>query len=304
MSSLQEKWERRATVRSRPRIIYNKDAGGYYYPVSKTPLVLHPMVVARGEKAKEFILIQSLYKYSNDIATIETKIVNNSILKVLNGQLPISFSNEQKINLYTVMIDESYHAYVAYDCMLQIENYTGVSSLELPKTIEIEKAINQVKRKLDVKYHSVFDLICVCIAENTLTKEIVSMTDKKETHPFFQKIIKDHLADESRHSGIFFKLLGHIWSNLDNDFKNAIGHVLADFIELYLDLDVQKKYDRSILTELNFTDKDSSQILEDIYGGFKLTHSHPMIKNIIVMLEKTNVLDDYTLYGFKYKGWV
>ena len=35
---LQEKWEKRATVRSRPRLIYDKTASGYYYPISRAPL--------------------------------------------------------------------------------------------------------------------------------------------------------------------------------------------------------------------------------------------------------------------------
>ena len=46
------------------------------------------------------------------------------------------------------MVDESYHAYVAYDAMLQVEQYTGISPLPLPTIIEIEQAI------LNAKEHS------------------------------------------------------------------------------------------------------------------------------------------------------
>lgn len=97
-NQLQEKWERRATVRSRPRITYDKTATGYYYPISRAPLAIHPSVISKGEKAREFLLIQSLYKYSNDIASIETRVVNEVILKAISDKINgITFDDEQKL---------------------------------------------------------------------------------------------------------------------------------------------------------------------------------------------------------------
>ena len=302
--SVQEKWELRSTVRSRPRIVFDKEASGYFYPVSRQPLVVHPQILEKDEKAIEYLLIQSLYKYSNDIATIETRVVNHAILNAVTNQLPIPFTQEQKLDLYTIMVDESYHAYVAYDAMLQIEEHTGVKALALPETIEIEFAIAEIKRNLQEKYHAVFELVCVCLAENTLTKEIISMTDKAETHPFFQRIIKDHLTDESRHSGVFYKLLKYIWSNLSEEYKEAIGKILPDFIELYLDIKVQIKFDKQVLIKLGFSDIQSQQILDETYGGFKLNKQHPMLKNILMLLDKTEILDNFTLPQFKAKDWV
>ncbi|MBK2296725.1 diiron oxygenase [Francisella philomiragia] len=305
MNLLQEKWERRATVRSRPRVVYDKVATGYYYPLSRAPLAIHPSVILKGEKAIEFLLIQSLYKYSNDIASIETRVVNETILKAISDKIEgVSFDEEQKINLYTIMVDEAYHAYVAFDSIIQIKEETGINPLPLPQTIEIEKAISAIKKKLDIKYHSVFEFICVCLAENTLTKEIVTMTDKEETHPYFQKIIKDHLLDETRHSGIFFKLLCYVWSNLNEEFKQNIGEVLAEFIELYLDLDVQVEFDRKILKSINLTDQEIEEAIKDTYASFKLNKEHPMLKNILTILHKTEVIDDYTSVGFKQRNWI
>lgn len=303
-NKLQIEWEKRATVRSRPKVVYDKEAKGYYYPISRTPLAIHPAVIAKGEKAIEFLLIQSLYKYSNDIATIETRVVNETIIKVLTNQMPIQFNKEQQINLYSIMVDEAYHAYVAFDAMLQIEEYTGVKALPLPKVIEIEKAITKVREKLDDKYHNIFYLICVCLAENTLTKEISTMTDREETHPFFQKIIKDHFADEKRHSGIFYKLLEFIWINLNEEYKEHIGEIIVDFIEEYLGLKVQISFDKQVLSKIGFSQQEASKIVEDTYGGFKLTKDHPMLKNIITLLDKTSVFDTFTLPKFQDKEWV
>ena len=304
MFQLQEKWESRATVRSRPHILFDKTSSGYFYPISRQPIAIHPKMFDKGDEAMQYLLIQSLYKYSNDISSIETRIVNNAILKVISGQTNLPFTAEQKLNLYTIMVDEAYHAYVAYDSMLQIEQETGVAPLPLPQSIEIERAIATVKQKLAKQYHDIFELICVCLAENTLTKEIVTMTDKEETHPFFQKMIKDHLADETRHSGVFFHVLEFIWLNIDEEAKKNIAAVLVEFLDLYLDVKVQKEFDKQVLLHLNFSETEVDSILNDTYAGFSLSSSHPMLGNILNLLEKSAVLDEFTLPYFKTRAWV
>lgn len=301
---IQEKWEKRSTVRSRPRIMFNPEEKGYFFPVSHQPLAVHPKILEKGEDALSYLLIQSFYKYANDIATIETRVVNNAILSVVTDALPLTFNTEQKIDLYTIMVDEAYHAYVAYDVMTQIEKHTNISPLPLPKKIEIEKAITNIMEKLPSKYHGIFCLICVCIAENTLTKEIVMMTDQDETHPFFQKVLKDHLSDEGRHSGFFCKLLAHIWASLDLEYKQAIAKVLPKFLEQYLGVEVQIQFDYQVLTSIGFSNESANEILNDTYAGFKLTKQHPMLNNVLTQLTRSGVIDALTTPYFEEKNWL
>lgn len=302
--NIQNKWESRAIVRSRPRLTFDKNDTGYFYPISKQPLCYHPLVEVLGEDAKIYILAQSLYKYSNDIAAIETRVVNDTVLDLLNNNQSVKFDAAKKIGAYTVMVDEAYHAYVAYDAMLQISEYTGIDSLSLPNKIEIEFAIEAVKNELDSQLHKDFELIAVCIAENTLTKEIVMMLDQNETHPFFQKMIKEHLADESRHSGYFLEVLEYFWTNLNSQSRESLKNVLVKFIELYLGLRVQKDFDQQILRHLGVSDKNISLIISDIYDGMVLNAQHPMLKNIIFLLTRAKVMDDSLKKQFENKGWM
>lgn len=304
LQQLQARWEKRAAVRSRPRIVLSDAVDADFYPVSRAPIVLHPLVVAQGDSARRFVLIQSLYKYLNDIATIETEVVNNTILMAVSNGLSVALSTEQKLALYTIMVDESYHAYVAFDCMSQIEAHTKINALPLPKKIEIQNAITATKAELDPKYHATFDLICVCLAENTLTKEIVAMSDEKGTHPFFQKMLSDHLDDESRHSAIFFNLLGYLWSNLSDVAKEDIGAVLGAFIERYLRSDVQIEFDKKILTGIGLSSDEVSTVLTEVYGAFRLTKTHPMLKNILFLLDRSGVNERAALASLAQRGWM
>lgn len=297
-------WENRATVRNLPRFIFEKDHPGYFFPLSRQPLSIHPLVEDLGEDARFFLLVQSFYKYLNDIAVIETRVVNHTILNIVGNRLPIDFSTEHKMQLYSIMTDESYHAYVAYDAMLQIQQHTGIVPLPLPQRIEIEYALSAVKSVLDLIYHGMFEVLAVCLAENTLTKEIVGMLDQKETHPFFQQHIKAHLADESRHSGIFFSLLKYIWSTISQDYKVHIARVLPDFIHLYLGISVQTDFDKLILKHIGLTESEVEEAIDDTYGYFQINKNHPMLINILTVLKKADVLSEPYSDHFKKRAWI
>jgi len=266
-------------------------------------LSVHPHVEQLGQDALDILLVQSLYKYLNDISGIETRVINNVIMRAM-CDFPIELHSDQKIQLYTVMTDEVYHAYVAYDAMLQIQENTNISPLPLPKTIEIESSLEAIKLKLEPKYHIVFELIAVCLAENTLTKEIVMMLADESIHPFFQMMLKNHLVDESRHSGIFYHLLKYIWQNISDEYKYNIGFVLPKFLRLYLGVSVQIYFDKTVLLHLGLSEKSANEAIDDTYGGFKLSQHHPMLKNILLILSKAGVLDDFVEPHFRAEGLI
>ena len=301
---IQKKWEKKATVRNRPRITVNPQEKGYFFPLSHQPLCAHPTIQNLGQKALHYLLVQSFYKYSNDIATIETRVVNQTILMAMTDTLPIGLSCEQKLNLLSIMVDESYHAYVAYDARLQIEAHTGIAALPLPKVIEIEKALEVAKKILPTQHYPVFQLFAVCMAENTLTKDIVTMRDQNETHPFFQKIIQDHLADESRHAGIFFHLLRYLWQRISQDCRKAIADSLPVFLAHYLGVTLQKSFGSQIMIQLGLSPEEANQILDDTYTGFQLTPKHPMLKNIVIQFEKAGIMPGPIKNSFQKHGWL
>ena len=291
-------------VRSKPRITLDPTQSGYFYPRTHQPISIHPLVEALGRNAVENLLIQSLYRYANDIAIIETRIVNHTILQVISNQLPIKFNEHQILSLYTIMTDEAYHAYVAYDAMLQIQKFTNIKPLSMPNTIEIEIAINNVKNILPKQDHLVFELIAVCIAENTLTKEIITMIDKDETHPFFQTLIKDHLSDERRHSGIFYDILSYTWENISNNSRKNINQVLPKFIQDYLGLSLRVKFDKEILRYIGLNSKQSELVINDTYNNFKVSKNHPLLKNIISIIQKSGMLNGEYSKPFVKENWL
>jgi hypothetical protein len=111
-----DRWDKVASVRSRPRrFIGENNTAGYYYPIARQPLCIHPLVQGRGEEDIKFILIQTAYKFMRDIAFVETEIINNTAQKIYSNRFSFKFPLELRLDILSVIIDEAYHAYVALD---------------------------------------------------------------------------------------------------------------------------------------------------------------------------------------------
>lgn len=292
------KWDRYASVRSHPRkkfTLEGDNATRYFYPPNKQLILLHPLVDALGEEAKQFILIQSLYKYSNDIEMTETEVVNPMASLIANDRLPLTFDVQLQQIATSILTDESYHALVASDSISQVEELTKVAPISLIMETELSRAIKQIKKQLPSTYHLIFELIAVCVAENTLTKELVYMQDDKDVNTVFQHIVKEHLVDEARHSAYFQYILQETWRMIDEDSKQAMIEIIPPFLSLYLGNNLQKEFDKNILVSLHFTAAQIEQIINDTHQGFKVTKDHPMIKNILIHFDRAGLLLDENL---------
>lgn len=292
----QKAWERFASIRTKPtRIIQLDSEKPYFYPLRRQPLCLHPIVKKLGEDAIRFILIQSAYKFMGDIAFIETEVVNNIANKIASNKLPIKFPDSVKQDALTIVIDETYHAYVAQDFMKQVKALTGYGLIQDWTETNLSSAIELCKAKLPAHLKDYFELIAVCIGENSITQELVKISEDESTNKAFYQVNADHAIDEGRHSRIFKTILKHTWQQLEKADRIALAKVFPEFLRLYLRQDTQIAYDKAVLQKLNLEVEDIEKILSDTHIAYtkeNFGQVNPIVRNIITLLEKTNVLAD------------
>ena len=77
--SFADDWERRATLRTRPRRMLEND-DRLIYPASRQPLVLSATFLEHCSQWRDFVLVQSFYKFLNDVATGEGEGQREAIL--------------------------------------------------------------------------------------------------------------------------------------------------------------------------------------------------------------------------------
>jgi len=286
------RWDGAATVRCGPRPLPDlANESGDYFPELRQPLAMHPDVAALGPNARRFALVQSAYKYMNDVALTETEVVSRTATAIANGRVAANLPQDFRQIALTVVVDEAYHALVARDFIAAVEAATAIASLPLPDCTELSQAIELAHAKLAPAMHDDFDVMALCIAENTLTKEIVDLSCAgSELAKSFSQVLKDHLADEVRHAAFFQRVLAQHWQDLPTDRRDALAAVLPDFLLRYLNVETQRGFDASILAALEVAPAAAATIVEDLHGGFALGPRHPMLRAIVAMLDRVGIL--------------
>jgi hypothetical protein len=290
-NTYQKKWELRSSIRSRPRKPIDFEKLGNFFPIDKQLLFLLPEVICLDEQNKKEILIQSFYKYLNDIIYLEMKWIYSACNNIIHQNMIVPYDELTKLNAYTIIIDEYYHVYIAQDMIIQLKNaFPHIPQLEYGLS-DSYNAVTTIKNKLDKKYHELFEIIAVCIFETTLVRELVNYFDSEDIHPSIKYYVNDHMNDESKHYGFFYDLLCYTWNNLPNEYQENIGIHLVDFIKLYLNINSEKSYNIALLASILKDRKKAENIIDNLYMDFVISTEIPTVKNVLNVLKKTGILD-------------
>ncbi|NRB42196.1 MAG: diiron oxygenase [Pseudomonadales bacterium] len=284
-----EQWENKATIRTRPRRIIEDDDFGYY-PEERQPLCFDSIISKLDKSIKDEILLQSLYKYIDDVITFETEIVNKTALDIAKGNFPFDFTFEIQYDAMSVVIDENYHAFVAMDFRHQLELQTGVKPIHRSHDIELSRAIPRSIAMMSGKHKYGMELIAVAISENTITEDVAAFSRDTTIKRCIKGIMADHLADEGRHSKFWINVVRIYWQGIDDEARIAIGSGLPKFIEEYLTNEIQNEFDRNLISSLEIPEIVKDKVISNMTKTYPITSQHPMITNIRRFLVETGIL--------------
>ncbi|RZL11958.1 MAG: hypothetical protein EOP40_00670 [Rubrivivax sp.] len=288
------RWYANATVRHRPRIMVpDSSKGEFIFPRSRQLLSEHPLVTARGHDAVAYVLAQSAYKYMYEIGLLETRFVIDCSLNIVNNQIK-GFNDDEKREALTIVIDEGYHAYVALDFIIQMKSLTGIQPIEVPETNGNLQAVSQAMDALPAFMHNDFQLISVCLAEHTLTKDLLSIGREKDATQAFTQVMTDHVSDEGRHANYFARLMKQHWVSLPDATKTTIGFMLPNYLDEYLAGDGERSFDKKVLLALGMSEAEAMRVIDDTHPAFMDNlHSYVSVTkaNLVKLLARCGVLD-------------
>lgn len=294
-------WEKTSSIRVRPRRVFKRQSiEEHLYPPSRQPLVFHPLVKTMGLIAIDTVLVHALYKFLNDIAHLETEIVCGTVLRVAGGATAMALPSPLRRDLLSVIVDEGYHAYVAVDVIDQVRALTGIEPIDLPREIQLGKAMAASRAELRPEDRDNFDLIAVCIAENSLTSELLNINRESGLNPTYHQVNGDHMVDEVRHSLIFRDVLKQLWRGLEASARIRLGSHLPVFIARYLASDIQRDFDRRILESLGMTADDTDRVIADTHLNLPLAEYrkvNPIVDRISALLDECGLFNDTAVAG-------
>ncbi|ROM39997.1 aminobenzoate oxygenase [Pseudomonas poae] len=288
--SFAEDWERRATIRTRPRRLLENDEK-LIYPPCRQPLVLSETFLEHCPQWRDFVLAQSFYKFINDVVIFETEIVDKIARSIAKNRFSQPFPPACRIDAMTVVIDEDYHALVALDFLQQAVHMTGIQPLELPGQIELSRALPAAQARAPAHLHDAVELIVVAIAENTVTQDVAAFSRDDSVKRSIRGLMADHLIDEGRHAQFWTQLVRLYWQGASSEDRDCIAEILPVFLAHYLTNDLQKGFDRHLIEHLDIS-ADIRLILRHEIDAmdFPITRQHPLVGNIVSFLHHSGVL--------------
>lgn len=289
--SFADAWESRASIRTRPRRLVEDDQR-LIYPLSRQPLVLSATFLRECPHLRDFVLVQSLYKFINDVVIFETEIVDRTARAIAKNRFAVDFPFACRYDAMTVVVDEDYHALVAMDFMQQTIELTGIQPIALPAQIELSRAIPTVLEQAPESLRDALELICVGIAENTLTDDVAAFARDDSVKPSIKGLMADHLLDEGRHSTFWARLARIYWSQAPQEDRQVIADLLPLFIRHYLTNDLQKAFDFQLIAALEVPEQVASALREEVMAmAWPINHQHPLLGNILRFFRSSSLLD-------------
>ena len=204
------------------------------FPSRLMPFVHHPEIVALGEDVTDQILIRACYKWMEDIAHTETDDVGRLCGLLANAHHAVFIPQQARQVALTVMTDEAYHAYAAREFLNGVAELTGVLPGDDFGTYGLKRAMSWVENDVPKKDTQLLRIFALCIAENTITAEIMGVAQETAADNPFHIVMKEHMMDEGRHAVFFQNLLEHVWSQLDDSARRSVGNYLPTFLKKYL----------------------------------------------------------------------
>lgn len=289
--SFADAWENRATIRTRPRRVLEDDER-LIYPLSRQPLVLSETFLRECPQQRDFALVQTLYKFINDVVIFETEIVDKTARSIAKNRFAVAFPFACRYDAMTVVVDEDYHALVAMDFMQQTVAMTGIEPIQLPDEIELSRAIPAAVALAPEHLRSAVELICVAIAENTVTGDVAAFARDDTVKPSIKGLMADHLLDEGRHSSFWARMVRIYWHTANAEDRETIAQILPVFIGHYLTNDIQKAFDLRLIDALPVSETTRRSLRDEMAGlAFPINRHHPLVGNIVKFFHNSSLLD-------------
>jgi hypothetical protein len=255
-------WDKRATVRlqNRYRLPAQVDMADVF-PAELQPLARHERVVALGAKAVDEVLVRTMYKWQDDVARQEVEIVAELCGRLAGGAFCFPLPASARQVARTIGVDEFYHAYVAREFIADLAHRTGVDPALAPATtLPLATALADVRRRTEQARRGEAEIMVLCFAENFVTEELLARTKSATEGTAFHTLLREHLIDEGRHQVFFQMLMRHIWQEIDEPDRLALGALLPPFLDAFL-LD-RSSLEASFHSTLGLIGLDREQRLE------------------------------------------
>ncbi len=286
------RWEQRASVRSKPRrVLATDEAGaGLYFPPELVPIATHPLVSGRGADATNRVLMQRLHVYLDFTAELEHEVVNPICAALSRGRTGLRLPDAMREDAFKIYTDEAWHAQFSDDLQRQIVGATGVPAVRA-QSQAFMRALVAMQRALPPDIRGLSRVFAAIVSETLISAILADIPRDGRVVTAVREVVSDHAVDEGVHHAYFASLLEHAWLQLSQRQRTSIGVQMPGYIRAYLDPDLPALAE--VLFDAGVPSDDVGQVLHDAHAGVRVDREVRADARVTLRhLARVGVLDD------------
>jgi hypothetical protein len=231
-------WERRSSVRAKPRrILEELEAGKVFFPPELVPVLYHPLVREQDEKVIRSLLLQRLHIYLDFTADLEQLVVTPVTQLISRRRSGFELPPEMLRDSYKICTDEAWHAQFSDDLQWQLISTSRELPLAAGEPYFLTK-LNTVRADLESTMRPLANLFFTVVSETLISSILSGIPKDQRVFTAVRETIADHAEDEGRHHAFFARFFEFTWPQLTPAQKDQVGTMLPEFIVAFLKPDM------------------------------------------------------------------
>ncbi|MCU7246641.1 diiron oxygenase [Pseudomonas koreensis] len=233
-------WNRRASVRSSthdyqlPEDVQQQLQTRHWFPPALLPYLAHPAIEAAGRDVLHRLTANHLVHFLDYTTLLEHRIVNRAVEVIIHAELPAEVPPPMKTAALQLYTDEGYHALFSSQLAEQIAALYGIAERpQMPRRITCMNAL--VARTPEMDRPLAWFLLGF-VSETIIARELLDVC-RDSLVSSVNDMLRDHLADEARHSRYFAEVFHYLWLTLSSRQQLFASAMLLDIIEIFFEVD-------------------------------------------------------------------
>ena len=233
-------WDSRASVRSSthdyqlPDDVQQQLQSRYWFPPAFLPYLAHPAIQAAGREVLHRLTANHLVHFLDYTTLLEHRIVNGAVEVIAHRELPIYVPLPMKHAALQLYTDEGYHALFSNRLAEQIAGLYGITGRPtIPRRIT---RMNAMIARTPEKNRALAWFLLGFVSETIIARELLDIC-RDTLVSSVNDMLRDHLADEARHSRYFAEVFHYCWLSMNSRQRTFVSRTLLEIIGIFFEVD-------------------------------------------------------------------
>ena len=233
-------WNTRASVRTSkhdyllPPDLEQQLETRHWFPPGFLAYLTHPAIEAAGQTVIHRLSANHLVYFLDYTTLLEHRIVNRCVETIIHGELKVHIPSRMKTAALQLYTDEGYHALFSNTLAEQVAGVYGISLRPvMPHRIT---RLNTLLDHAPEEHKALAWFLVGFVSETIIAKELLDVC-RDDLVSSVRAMLRDHLADEARHSRYFSEVFHYLWLTLNSRQRTFAARLLRDIIRIFFEAD-------------------------------------------------------------------